>query len=228
MVTPKYLALGFALLYFALGNCIYFFGRSHEMNLFSIAIPLIFLMFYTLDLVDRWMCHKDNTHTLPLIRNLAFVLAFFFILVAAYSCADRIKINLAIIYKNALALQAHPGDPFAETSIETMGVIQEIRQVIGNSGRIHFMISDESREFLFYQVERGNDAFFYPFSSWVFLKELIRFAQDKLDRGDYLLVDKKNEKEAFVMNLVNLGFSYQTKNGAYILLAHQNPSVVKN
>src|SRR6185369_1445211 len=52
-VSSTYLTSGFLLTYCAIGNSIYFFGRSHEHNILNIAIVLLFLLFFMLDLISR-------------------------------------------------------------------------------------------------------------------------------------------------------------------------------
>jgi hypothetical protein len=219
-LTPKYLALGLALLFFTLGNCIYFFGRSHELNLFSISIPLLFLLFFTLDLIDRWMSQDGDSYS-SLIKNLTLLLAFIFILLTAYKCADRIRTNISAYHNNAMALSAHPGDPFAETAIETDAVLKEVHQILTPSDRISFMVSDETKEFMFYQRERNNDFFFFPFSSCIYRKDLAEFAQSRLDNGEYILVDNYYFSDVFEKHLNGINFSYPTKNGSFVLLAHR-------
>lgn len=223
-VTPRYVALGFVLIYFALGNCIYFFGRSHELNLFSISIPLIFVVFYALDLVERWLTIGSETRVPAATGNVALILGGIFILATAYTCSNQIGANISAKFSNALALRLHSGDPFAEAQVETDEVLREIRGVVGPSSAIQFMVADEGKEFLFYQSVHGNTSYFYPFASWIFLNDLIQHAQSGLDDGAYLLIDKNLMQTVFDARLKNIGFRYTSKNDKYALIAVKPPS----
>lgn len=228
VVTPRYGALGFALIYFALGNCIYFFGRSHESNLFSIAIPLVFVLFYALDLLGRGLRHWSGGPAPAVASNSALVLGLSFILVTAYKCSDQIRENVALKMENVFKLQLHPGDPFEEAQVKADEVLREIREVIGASAPIQFVGLDDNTEFALYQRIHGNSAFFYPFSSWIFLDELVRHEQTLLDGGVYLLVDKKLLEALFDARLQNIGFRYETNNGQYVLIGLRSPITPKN
>lgn len=227
-VTPRYGALGFALIYFALGNCIYFFGRSHESNLFSIAIPLVFVLFYALDLLGRGLLHWSGGGASALAANSVLVLGLSFILVMAYRCSDQIRENIALKLETAVELQLHPGDPFEETQVKADEILSEIQEVIGASAPIQFVGLDDNMEFALYQRIHGNSAFFYPFSSWIFLDELVRHEQALLDGGAYLLVDKKLLRSLFDTRLRNIGFRYATDNGQYVLIGLRSPVFPKN
>ena len=218
-VTQKYLALGYALIYFTLGNCVYFFGRSHEMNLFSISIPLIFLLFYTLDLFDRWLVLPTALAKSALSGRLVLLSALIFILSAAYYCSDRIGDNLSAKLNHILTLRPHPGDPFSEAQPEIDAVVLEIRGLIGEGDRVQFMVIDESKEFLFYQAMPSNSSYFYPFASWIFMDDLILHAQTLLDDGIFLLIDQKLTETVFNARLINVEYQYFTQVGKYVLVA---------
>lgn len=223
VVTQKYLALGYALIYFTLGNCIYFFGRSHEMNLFSIAIPLIFLLFYTLDLFDRWLALPPAAAGSAASGRLVLLFASVFSIAAAYYCSDRIGDNLTAKLNHIVTWRPHPGDPFSEAQAETDGVVREIRGVMGEGARVQFMVKDESKEFLFYQAMPGNTSFFYPLASWIFMSDMVRHAQSLLDGGTYLLIDQNLAETVFDARLSEVGYRYVTTAGKYVLVARRPP-----
>lgn len=223
VVTPRYRALGFALIYFALGNCIYFFGRSHESNLFSIAIPLLFVLFYAFDLLGRGLIHWSEGRTSAVAVNSVLVLGLSFILVTAYKCSDQIRGNVALKLDNAVELQFHSGDPFGKAQVKADEVLREIREVLGTSASIQFAGLDDNMEFALYQRLHGNLAYFYPFSSWIFLDELVRHEQALLDDGTYLLVDRKLLQTLFDARLKNIDFRYATDDGQYVLIGSRPP-----
>lgn len=218
-VSIKYLSLGFILIYFTLGNCIYFFGRSHEMNLFSISIPLVFLLFFTLDLFDRLM----EQSPFVLSKYLSILLGVIFLGVVEYKCSDRIQSNLILKYKNAKSFNLPPGDPFKQAQVETNSILNEIRQITGVKSNIQFFIADEGKEFLFYQEAHGNSSFFYPFSSWIFLDQLLVHAQNLINDGSYILIDQKIFNNLLKSKINGIGYRYETKNGGYVLISLHPP-----
>lgn len=225
-VSRTYLSLGFILIYFTIGNCIYFFGRSHELNLFSIAISLVFLLFFCIDLTDRWLSLSSPTaNTLMKIINdkVATVVALTFIGAVTYYCFDQISANLSMKYKNAKSLTFQMGDPFSEAQVQTDKILNEVNSVVGKKNSLKIMVADEGVEFLFYQRVHGNNAYFYPFSSWIFLDDLIQHAQEVIDNSSYILIDKKTAEGVFDSRLKNIGFKYTTKDGKYVLISQRPP-----
>lgn len=227
-VTLKYKALGFALIYFVLGNCIYFFGRSHETNLFSIAIPLVFVFFFFCDLVGRGLLYWSEGSRIILKANSTLVMALCFILIMSYNFSGQIRENMALKLKNVSELELHPGDPFTTYQAMADQVLIEIQGVIGTSASIQFAGLDDNLEFALYQRVHGNLAYFYPFSSWIFLDELVRHEQSLLDGGSYVLVDKSLFASLLDVKLQNIGFRYVTNNGQYVLIGLRPPAISKH
>lgn len=226
VLSFRYIASGFALLYFTLGNCIYFFGRSHEMNLFSIAIPLIFLFFYTLDALDRWLNYYPIAYSKTINKELTRAIAVCLIVSISYKCYDRIinNISMKIRYGKDFILHANR-DPFTEDKARIDSTIKEIRDQVGKKVPLHFMLFSESDQFLFYQVERGNTSFCYPMASCVFVSEVIDHAQSLLDKGSYILFDHDLASSLFDKKLSNITFRYTTKSQKYVLVGKKPPTL---
>jgi hypothetical protein len=223
VLNSKYVSLGFVLIFFLLGNSIYFFGRSHELNLFSIAIPIVFLFFFGLDLLDRSIFFYSGTSALALANKLVFVLGLSLILVVTYRCSQEISNNIALKWRGVVELQFHPGDPFKENQLQADNLLSEVYEVIASSVPIQFVIKDENLEFSLYQRVHGNSAFFYPFASWIFLDQLVKHEQVLLDKGVYLLIDKNLYYGIFEDKLRNVKFRHILRDGSHILIGSRKP-----
>jgi len=224
VLNLKYISLGFALIYFLLGNCIYFFGRSHELNLFSISIPILFLLFYGLDLLQRCIIYCNGANALALANKLALALSISLIFLVTYICSNEIRDNLALKWKGLVEFQFHPGDPFAEAQLQADNLLSEVYDVVDSSIPIQFVVKDENLEYSLYQRVHGNTAFFYPFASWIFTDQLVRHEQALLDSGVYLLIDKSLYQGLLVDRLQNIGYRrYLSKHSSYILVGLKAP-----
>jgi hypothetical protein len=91
-LPPRYLAAGFLLGYLAIGNSLWFFGRSHEHAILCLSIVLIFEVFLCLDLVSRYLAEDDRLGPLAgqRARNTALGLAAAAIAAIAIYYGDNI------------------------------------------------------------------------------------------------------------------------------------------
>lgn len=218
----KYLIQATTLLYFTIGNCVYYFGRSDEMNLFSISIPLLFSLFMTLDLFDRWFKESLNRYWIGLKITPATISGLVFIICVTYTCFEKIAWNLLtkVNYATEMQFQGN-SDPFASTQKETQLVLKELRRAIGPKTPIVFITTSEGDEFYFNQQEFTNSMFCYPFAACLFLPEVITEIQRKLDTGSYVLIDRLYAG-TILPKLTGLGLTYRTKSGKYLLLGNKN------
>ena len=214
-VTMKYLALAFALIYFTIGNGVYFFGRSHEMVLFSIAISLVFSVFLFFDVLGRWVSSSPEgtrwNGKVPLVCGVIFLAT------AVYACLDRISVSLPRKLESVLSLRFQNGVVPPETHAEIDAVLVEVREQTGESAPLEFMISEWVTEYLFNAQTPGNTAFFYPSRTWIFVDSMTDHAQSVLDRGVHLLFDT----QTFSLvggQLRHAGQSYEVKSGDYVLV----------
>jgi hypothetical protein len=185
-VSSTYLATGFLLIYCAIGNSIYFFGRSHEHNILNIAIVLLFLFFFVLDLVTRALDADGDSRITPspLQQYGVTGIAVALILVIIVSYSENIVKkgyiqflnvrNAKITYDTALVLP----EGF-------QGYMAKIREVTGNSSKLFFV---DLADFTFYHY--GGYApvgYCNPFMTWIFTKDLTRYMQKLLDNGYFLV-----------------------------------------
>lgn len=184
-VPPAYLICGFLLTYCAIGNSIYFFGRSHEHNILNISIVLLFLCFFLLDLVSR-LLHEDsadNGSFSVLRRNVSICAALVIVLASIISYSDVISekgsLQLAQISKGRTIF------PLGYSRQAYTDVFNRIRLLTNNSSRVYF-VGGPDFDFYYY----GGYApvgYCNPFPTWIFNKDLTRFLQGLLDNGYYLV-----------------------------------------
>lgn len=190
-ITKQYLTLGFLLLYCTIGNSIYFFGRSHENNIFNISISLVFLFFCALDLIDRAINLAPTPtpqpsfwqkHGTTLIGILFITSAFCF-----YSNTISKKINVQASKPLSLPLQ-HQAKHIALDN-DFAKALEEIKFITNNSALVQFFDVDPYSEFSFYYYGKyTNLAFTSPLSSAIFLDPLIKHLQKLLSEGYYLVI----------------------------------------
>jgi hypothetical protein len=183
-VTSAYLACGFLLTYCAIGNSIYFFGRSHEHNIINIAIVLLFHFFLVLDLTARTL-DRDQTETIPVpvkkygVSGIAVVLIL--VIIVSYSVHISNKGIIQFLnVKNAKITYKAIGIP--EQFYDYLG---KIREVTNKSKKVFFV--DQSDFTLYYFGGYKPVGFCNPFVTWIFTKDLTKYLQKLLDGGYYLV-----------------------------------------
>jgi hypothetical protein len=221
--TYKYITLGFLLLYCTIGNTIYFFGRSHEHNILNISISLVFLFFYSLDLIDRKLNNNPaiTSHGSLWRKYSISCFGIFFIAAVVYCYSGNITRKLGIQFHKALALSFHQDASYAKRDNRLLNILKEVKSVTQDSKAVQiFDSANPYNEFLFYHFgEYQNMAFFSPTASWVFLDELIQHMQGLIDRGYYLLLPADQYKSLFMTRLLNADRVYYLKHKNFILIA---------
>ncbi|GFE62154.1 hypothetical protein [Geobacter sp. AOG2] len=183
-VTPAYLASGFMLTYCAIGDSIYFFGRSHEHNILNIAIVLLFHFFLVLDLTMR-VLDNDQTDNVPLsvkkYGGSGIAIALILVIIVSYSDNIVRKGQIQFInVKNTKITYKSIGLPG-----QFYGFMGKIREVTNNSNKLFFV--DKSDFAFYYYGGYAPVGYCNPFETWIFTKDLTRYMQKLLDSGYYLV-----------------------------------------
>ncbi len=170
-LPPRYLAAGFLLIYCAIGNSIYFFGRSHENNILNIAIVLIFVLFLLFDLVARGMNGGDPMHTAvpafarlrvwgPAVATIAVLSVYY-----SPSIAQKVVTQFANAAKGQFI---YPEDlKFQEDAIRFSGAI---RMATGDSEKVYF-VGGKDFDMCYYGGFKPM-GFCNPFTTWIFSNDL--------------------------------------------------------
>ncbi|MDZ4246710.1 MAG: hypothetical protein U1D67_06310, partial [Dehalococcoidia bacterium] len=144
----KYLTACLLLIYLAIGNSIYFFGRSHEHNILHISGPLLLLFFLLLDLT-KYLAGGETVNPVAQFveRKLTFILSVVFLLLIIVSYGDRITAKVVLQARNAANLQLHY--PSLRQDVIS-GYLKKFRTVTGNSEKVFFACRDIDMIFYYY------------------------------------------------------------------------------
>lgn len=187
-VSTNYLAAGFCLIYLAIGNSLYFFGRSHENNIVNISIVLLLLFFLLLDITSHFLAiGTGEPKRLLDRRNFPIVISLVFIISSVVWYGDNITKKMTIQVNNALDQVILPQHNHSKEQI--VRFLAEIEAVSGNNKKIYF-VTNTPDDFLFYYY--GGYApvgYFNPFYTRIFMDELNNFLRTLIKNGHYLVID---------------------------------------
>ena len=195
-ISPRYFELGFFLVFFSIGNLVYFFGQSTEMHIYLAGTPLIFLLFFILDLI-RIKTSVFNSKFKFIFSNIDILLSIFFILIISFLCSDNIIHKLKAQYTYAINSQMHFDDPFLAESNKINSILSDIHAITNNSNRIQFFTLESKGNFtegtdteflLYYHSNLISLSFVNPMFAQVLLDPLILHMQNLINNGYYLLV----------------------------------------
>jgi len=223
IVSSTYLTSGFLLTYCAIGNSIYFFGRSHEHNILNIAIILLFLLFFMLDLISRLLNEGTGDYK-PfsyLRRNCSVCAAALVIMVLAVSYSSNIAGKAVTQVKNGL--QGQLIYPVTYDTGFYRDSLKKIKVITNNSSKVYFVGFAVENEFdLYYRGGYAMVGYCNPFATWIFTRDLNRFLQGLLDNGYYLVC-----KDEMKYLLPNLNYTKMYDQDQFFVLAKSIPQVPK-
>jgi hypothetical protein len=211
-ISPTYMVTGLLLTYCAIGNSIYFFGRSHEHNILNIAIVLLFLLIFLLDLTARFLDDGALTDTPPsfLRRHGVITVAVALIVVIIVSYSHNIQRKAVTQVQNALNSQLIY--PLDEDLLSFRDYIKTLRAVTSNSDKVYFLGRSDFK--FYYYGGYAPVGYCSPFLTWIFTKDLSRFLQGLLDKGYYLACTPEMK-----FLLTNLQYNYETLVGDTVVAA---------
>lgn len=183
-VPAAYLTTGILLTFCAIGNSIYFFGRSHEHNILNISIVLLFLFFFMLDLIARLHSEHTSSSSTPsfLRKHGVIVVAAVLIIVIIVSYSSNIANKGRIQFLNA---KNSKGIYPLELGKDFYDYVAKIKKSTNNSNKVYFI---HHADFIFYYFGGYTPVgYCNPFETWIFTKDLNRFLQGLLDNGYYLV-----------------------------------------
>ena len=214
-VSSTYLATGFLLTYCAIGNSIYFFGRSHEHNILNIAIVLLFLFFFMLDLISRFLnAGAGTTTTLSSLRRyFAGCAASAAVILITVSYSHNIQGKVITQVVNGLQGQLTYPAKFDEHSFSDY--LNIVKMITHNSSKVYFI--DKSDFMLYYLGGYAQVGYCNPFQTWIFSRDLNRFLQELLDNGYYLVC---NGEMKYLLN--NLQYTKVHELGRHVVMTKLN------
>jgi hypothetical protein len=186
IVSDSYLAAGILLVYLAIGNSLYFFGRSHENALIVLSPVFLLLFFLLLDLAGYALIRgADKLGTSFIHRNFAIIVSLVFIAAIAIWYGDNITRKAAIQARNAVKGQFIYPSEVPERYIQK--TLAEVRSVTGDNPKVYFV---GDYDFLFdYYGGYAPVGYYNPVYAWISRTEFNKFLQGLVDQGYYLVVD---------------------------------------
>jgi hypothetical protein len=209
-VSPQYLTCGFLLIYLAIGNSVYFFGRSHENNILNIAIVLLFVFFFLLDLCSVFVEHDlDSRDSFPFIRRHGALMAAGAVLLTQIVFYSDNILNKFFTQMDGLT-HRQLIYPCPEQPGPVADYLKQVRAAIGNSSKVYFVDRDDFA--LYYYGGYRLRGYCNPFQTWLFTRDLHSFLQKLLDDGYYLICDK-----ALAHHLSTLKYDNESVSGEMIV-----------
>lgn len=200
-VLGNYLATGFCLIYLAIGNSLYFFGRSHENNIINISAILLLLFFLLIDLAGYFLVNTSGKLEKPfLYRNLTIIVSLAFIASITIWYGDRITDKAATQARNAGKGQfIYPSEVSEQDVLNT---IAEVKSVTGDNPKVYFVGDNDF--LLNYYGGYAPVGYYNPVYAWISKREFNKFLQRLVDQGYYLVVDNGLAQEVLSsINIVN-------------------------
>lgn len=192
-VGDRYYYAAFFAIAAAIGNSIYFFGRSHENNILNIAAALGLVVFITLDLISvtlkKNLPGKEKAVSAALTFTAALLVAF---LVSAYRgmLYDRLNAQHTRLKTKNFAVKSN-----VDASM-IPGLINTLKKVTNNSEKIYFFV--RIGDGVFYQSGKYiPPAYYTPYLTCPVVKELASELQKLLDNGYYVVVLNKEDFSEF-------------------------------
>jgi len=185
-VSANYLAVGFCLVYLAIGNSLYFFGRSHENAVIVLSAVFLLLFFLLLDLSGYFLAGgTGKTDGQFMRKNLVVVVSFFFIASVAFCYGGNIINKASIQAHNAVEGQFIYPSEVPEQAIRNM--ITEVKAITGNSPKVYFVGDNDF--LLDYYGGYAPVGYYNPVYAWISRVQFNKFLQGLVNQGYYLVVD---------------------------------------
>ncbi len=233
-LSPNYFHTGLLIIFIAIGNSMYFFGRSHEHNILNISGAIILTLFLLFDLLGQRsivskIAIKQRTNEkiikdinykkkqFEFRKRVVFVLPILFIAGAAYYYSEKISGKINSQYENFKKDQRIYPVNFVPENLAT------IVNITKNSKDVYFF--DYMNDFPYYYYGKYNPPGYYnPCAAWLLKDSLSCFLQ-KLVAQNYYIVTTNLDILSGLLPGINYykitnenGFSAISKNNAGLLL----------
>ncbi len=199
--SSQYFHTGILIIFIAIGNSIYFFGRSHENNILNISGAIILTLFLLFDLFGQNLLvpetsvkpktsKKDNKDSglanikYKIKKATIAVLPILFISIATYYYSDRISGKIETKFKNFKKSQyIYPLNTLKSNSIDFL----PLKKITNNSDKVYFLNYWDDFRYYYYGNYKliGRNS---PYSAWILNDELVKFLQNLLDKNYYLVI----------------------------------------
>lgn len=204
-LSTAYLQTALLVVLSAVANLVYFFGRSHEHALLNIAIILLFVVFFLLDLVVRLLRlgFEDGTTPVPPLRYGGVSVAGLLLAMMVVYYGDNISTK-AVRQVSAVA-QGDVTYPFEVDRSTLEGELQAIRRATEKSEKIYFL-SRWDFQYYYYGGYRPL-GYVNPFWAWIVAEPLREQLNRLLDNGYFLVVSDEMRP---VLEYLSIDYDFST------------------
>lgn len=231
-LSERYFSVALFIILLAIGNSMYFFGRSHENNILNISGILILAIFILFDLLTVASVTKPleipiqkgkkakaaSTSFVPSRTLNVLALPLAFVLISSFYYSTPISNKIGKQFSNLKQLK------FSEPlNYETINL--EIVKALTQQSQNVFFLNWRSDFFHYYEGHYKPLGYFNPLSSWIYKKDLTEFLQDLLDKHYYLVLNAKTQNE-FSDILINLHYNRSKENNGVLAISKENISLV--
>jgi len=230
-LSERYFTTAFLIVLLAIGNSMYFFGRSHENNIINIAGILLLAVFLLFDLltleinnstvtanekadgkkkIKKTQASKYHIPYEKWKKNITISLPVICILLSAYYYSENIKGKIKVQFENLLKSQFI----YPLNNIPTSADFASIKKITHSNPNVYFLnyYDDFLHYYYGHYIPMG---YFSPCGTWVLKKEFTRFLDDLLKKNYYLVSSKLAEVSEL---LPHLDYNTVTSEGNYIAL----------
>lgn len=215
----RYFSTGVFVVFLAIGNSLYFLGRSHENNILNLAAVLATVLYLFFDLLiaiygnsGAGLPEAIDTNARKMKRYLLWSLPFIAILFATYFYGHRIDSRVKEQYSNLTKGRFICPTTFA------IDDYQVIHQLAGKDSNVYFL--DYDGDFPRYYYGHYNPpGYINPACAWLIKKELASFLQQLL-REHYSIISLQHSVFSEVAPF--LSYNRLQEKGGYILAANDS------
>ena len=185
-LAERYFRTGLFLIHLAIGNSLYFFGRSHEACIIALSSVLLFCLFILFDLVqlecERCFSSRFSRWVLPVLA-VVFIVGISF----AYSGRASKRIRQQIEHVRSHFSSGREMEFMFRKNAEIFG------KVTHSSKKVMFV----SRYDSYYYYESGivPQNAYVPNDPRLFMKDIVGILQAQLNKGYYLIMPAKPDEE---------------------------------
>jgi len=212
-LPQRYFQTGILLVLLAIGNLLYFFGRSHENNLINIsAIPwLVFFMLIDLIVYNMPSKFADGVKKVwvPLAGVLIVgVIAYFY----SATAVDRINRQIAILPTVADIFKPSTGIDFDFNTLKAV--------TRGNPNVVFLSVNDD---FEYYYYGGYTPVEFCPLASQLFLFDFMYILNNRLAKGADIIVPTK-DFDLMQENILLLDAQYTYRARDFVYFSNNQPA----